>query len=513
MVGVRVSHSLNACAAILAKALTGPHESRETKLQGAVMRLGFAAALAVFVLCGAAQAQTHTAAPAPALAAPADATTRTLAHDIYQHIIGMDTSVEGHRVPEMAAYLASLFRDAGFPAGDIHILPLGQTASFVVRYRGDGSGGRPIVLMAHMDVVTAHRADWQRDPYTLVEENGYFFGRGTADIKNGVAILSATLLRLKAEHFTPTRDLILYFSGDEETSGATTIAALRDHRDLLDAEFALNSDAGGGSLSEDTNAPQLYTFQAAEKTFASFTLTAHNPGGHSSQPRPDNAIYDIADALERVRAYQFPVMWNDITITSFRLGAAATPAPIGPAMAAFARHPGDRRATAILSASPFFVGQVRTTCIPTLIQGGHADNALPQSVVATVNCRIFPGVAINAVQAQIQRLAGAEIAVAPLDTYYSSDASPLRDDVAAAVTDAVHARHPGVPIIPSMAAGASDGVFFRAAGIPTYGVGETFIKESDDFSHGLNERIPVQSFYDGLVHWRVMIMDLAGRRS
>jgi len=461
-------------------------------------------------LCSAAGAQAPSS---PALAPPADQASRTLAHDIFQHIIAMDTSVEGHQAPQMATYLAGLFRDAGFPAADIHIVPVGDTASLIVRYRGDGTGGRPIVLMAHMDVVTAHRSDWQRDPFTLIEENGYFFGRGTADIKDGVAILSATLLRLKAEHFTPTRDLILYFSGDEETSGQTTITVLRDHRDLVDAEFALNSDAGGGALDEASGAPRLYTMQAAEKTFASFNLTARNAGGHSSAPRADNAIYDIADALRRVRAYAFPVQWNDTTLTSFRLGAQYTPAPIGPAMAAFARRPGDRAAAQILSASPFFVGQIRTTCVPTLIQGGHADNALPQSVVATVNCRIFPGVSIETVQATLQRLAGDKIAITLYDgPYHSSDASPLRDDVMAAVTDAVHARHPGVAVIPSMAAGASDGVFFREAGIPTYGVSEMFMKESDDFSHGLNERIPVQSFYDGLVHWRVMITDLAGRR-
>lgn len=466
-------------------------------------------AMGAALMCGAAQAQTPGT---PAMAQPADQPSRTLAREIFQHIVGMDTSVEGHRVPEMANYLAGLFRQAGFPERDIHVVPVGDTASLIVRYRGDGSGGRPIILMAHMDVVTARRSDWQRDPFTLVEENGYFFGRGASDVKNGVSILSATLLRLRAEHFTPTRDLILYFSGDEETSGLSTITVLRDHRDLVDAEYALNSDSGGGSLDEATGRPQLYTFQAAEKTFASFTLTAHNPGGHSSQPRPDNAIYDIADALQRVRGYQFPVMWNDITVTSFRMAGPATPTPIGPAMVAFARHPGDRRAAATLSASPFYVGQIRTTCVPTLIQGGHADNALPQSVVATVNCRIFPGVPIATVQAQLQRLAGERIAVAPLDQYHSSDASPLRQDVVDAVTHAVHARHPGIPIIPSMAAGASDGVFFREAGIPTYGVGETFLKESDDFSHGLNERISVDAFYEGLVHWRVLLNDLAGHR-
>src|SRR5215831_19802555 len=209
---------------------------------------------AVLALCNAAQAQTQNA---PATGAPADEASRTLARQIFEHIVGMDTSVEGHRVPEMANYLAGLFRQAGFPDNDIHIVPVGDTASLIVRYRGDGSGGRPIILMAHMDVVTAHRSDWQRDPFTLVEENGYFFGRGASDIKNGVAILSATLLRLKAEHFTPTRDLILYFSGDEETSGQTTIIVLRDHRDLVDAEYALNSDSGGGSLDEATGRPEL----------------------------------------------------------------------------------------------------------------------------------------------------------------------------------------------------------------------------------------------------------------
>lgn len=462
--------------------------------------------MAAMALCGAASAQTAQMAP------EADQQTKALARDIFQHIIAMDTSVEGHQVPQMAQYLAGLFRDAGFAESDIHIVPVGDTASFIVRYHGDGSGGRPIILMAHMDVVTAHRSDWQRDPFQLIEENGYFFGRGTSDIKNGVAILSATLLRLKAEHFTPTRDLILYFSGDEETSGASTLNVLEHHRDLVDAEFALNSDAGGGVLDEAHGAPQIYSIQAAEKTFASYNLTVHNPGGHSSAPRADNAIYDIADALKKVQAYQFPLQWNDTTITSFRLGAAYVPAPFGPAMAAFAAHPGDRRAAATLSSNPFFVGQIRTTCIPTLIQGGHADNALPQSVVATVNCRIFPGVSVESVQAQLQTLVGDKVELSLYDgPYHSADASPLRDDVMAATADAVHARHPGVPIIPSMAAGASDGVFFRAVGIPTYGVSENFIKESDDFSHGLNERTPVQSFYDGLVHWRVMIMDLAGK--
>jgi acetylornithine deacetylase/succinyl-diaminopimelate desuccinylase-like protein len=449
--------------------------------------------------------------PAAAQAAPDDPAGRAQALEIFRRLIAFDSSLSGGQTPAMAAYLAEQFRNGGFAPEDVHLMPFGATAALVVRYRGDGTGGRPIALLGHMDVVEARRSDWERDPFTLVEENGTFFGRGALDMKNGVALLTATFLRMRAEGFVPTRDLIIIFTGDEETSGVTSISLLRDHRALVDAEFALNADAGGGVLDETTGAPISYALQTAEKTFASFSLTARNPGGHSSQPRPDNAIYDIVDALARVRGYAFPVMWNDTTIASFRAKGPATGGALGAAMTRFAARPGDRRAAATLSEHPAQIGQIRTTCIPTLLQAGHADNALPQSAVATVNCRIFPGVAITDVQAQLQRLAGDGVAVAPLDTYWSSDASPLRDDVVAATTRAVHARHPGVPIVPSMAAGATDGVFFRSAGIPTYGVAEPFFKESDDFSHGLNERLPVETFYDGLVHWRVMLEALAGR--
>lgn len=452
-----------------------------------------------FLLCGQAAAQPSQAE-------------REQARAIYERTISFDTSVEGRQTPQMAAYLAGLFRQAGFPTADVNVIPFEQTAALVVRYRGDGSGERPILFLAHMDVVPAHRAEWERDPFRLIEENGYFYGRGTADIKNGVTLLTATFLQLHRENFRPTRDMILVFTGDEETSGATARMLIADHRALVDGEFAINADSGGGSLSEDTGAPTIYALQTAEKTFASFTLTARNPGGHSSQPRADNAIYDVADALTRVRAYQFPVMWNDTTIASLRAGGPQTGGAIGAAMTRFAQNPRDRRAIATLTASPFHIGQIRTTCIPTLLQAGHADNALPQTAVATVNCRIFPGVTIADVQAQLQRLAGERVQVAPLDTYFSSDASPLREDVLAAATRAIHASYPDVPLVPAMSAGATDGVFFRAAGIPTYGVSEVFIKDSDDFSHGLNERMPVATFYNGLTHWRVMMTELAGPR-
>lgn len=443
--------------------------------------------------------------------APSDAQ-RTRARDILRHVVEMDTSVEGRRVPEMANYLADQFRAGGFAAEDVHVVPFEQTAALVVRYRGDGTGGRPILLIAHMDVVTAHRADWERDPFTFIEENGFFFGRGVHDNKAGLVALVSTFLQLKSEGFTPTRDIIIAFSGDEETSGATVRNLLTNHRNLVDAEFALNADAGQGTLDEATGTASAYGMQTAEKSYASYTLTAHNPGGHSSQPRADNAIFDVADAITRVRNYQFRVMWNDTTISSFRANGPRIGGEIGQAMTRFAENPGDRRAARILSGSPFAVGQIRTTCIPTMLSGGHADNALPQSAVVTVNCRIFPGVSVEQIQAELQGVVGNRVTVAPLDTYYSADASALRQDVLDAVTAAVHANHPDLPVVPAMSAGATDGVFYRAAGIPTYGVDGLFIKDSDDFSHGLNERVPVESFNNDLTHWRVLLTTLAGRR-
>ena len=462
---------------------------------------------AAFVGAFAALAFSAAAAQAPSEAQ------RTRAREIFERVVAMDTSVEGRRVPEMANYLAEQFRAGGFAPEDVHVVPFEQTASLVVRYRGDGTGGRPILLIAHMDAVTARRADWERDPFTLVEENGLFFGRGSYDNKAGLTALVSTFLQLKSEGFTPTRDLIIAFSGDEETSGATVRNLLTNHRQLVDGEFALNADAGGGSLNEEAGDATAYGMQTAEKSYASYTITARNPGGHSSQPRPDNAIFDVANAIERVRNYQFRVMWNDTTISAFRANGPRVGGEIGQAMTRFAQNPGDRRAARILSGSPFAIGQIRTTCIPTMLSGGHADNALPQSAAVTVNCRIFPGVSVEQIRTELQGVVGDRVTVALLDDqYYSSDASALRQDVVDAVTAAVHANYPDISVVPAMSAGATDGVFYRAAGIPTYGVDGLFVKDSDDFSHGLNERVPVQGFYNDLTHWRVLLTTLAGRR-
>jgi acetylornithine deacetylase/succinyl-diaminopimelate desuccinylase-like protein len=447
-------------------------------------------------------------------AAPAPSSFQVRGREIFAKIISMPTSVGLHQVPAMAEYLAGEFRSGGFPAEDVRVLPLKlpleEVASLVVRYRGDGSGGKPILLLAHMDVVTAKREDWQRDPFVLTEEAGFFFGRGTSDDKQGVAALTATFLRLKAEGFVPRRDLIIYFSGDEETMQASTANVARQHRDLIDAEFALNSDAGGGVLDEQTGQPLIYFLQTAEKTYADFELTARNPGGHSSLPRDDNAIYELVDALSRLRAFRFPVMWNETTRAGLAAAGASTAGEIGDAMRRFAANPADSAAITTLSTSPAQAGMIRTTCVATMLAGGHAPNALPQSATANVNCRIFPGVGVDEVRDTLQKISGSQVEVRVVGEPTASDASPLRDDVMAAVTRVVRKRYPGLRVAPQQASGATDGKVFRAIGIPTYGVDGIFMKNSDMFAHGLNERVPVQSFYDSLEFWHALLTVLAG---
>ena len=438
------------------------------------------------------------------------------AREIYAKVIAMPTSKGNAQVPVMAEYLAGELRAAGFPAADIHVVPFDgvddKTASLVVRYRGNGKGGKPILLMAHMDVVAAKREDWERSPFELIEENGFFYGRGTYDVKQGVVAITSTFLRLKAEGFVPSRDLIIYFSGDEETAQETTLNIAKEHRALIDAEFALNSDGGGGLLDDATGKPLYYSLQTAEKTYADFTVSARNPGGPSSQPRDDNAIYDLAVALLKVRDYKFPVMWNDTTVASLRQAGMMESGELGEALRKFADNPRDAAAAAVIAREPSYVGQTRTTCVATMLDGGHGENALPQSARANVNCRIFPGVKIEDVRLALQQAAGSGVEIKLVGEPLWSDASPLRPDVLKAVTRAVHKIQPGVVVVPSQSSGATDGLVFRSVGIPTYGVDGNFMKSKDDFSHGLNERLGVQSFYDSLTFWHTLVTELAGRR-
>jgi len=437
--------------------------------------------------------------------------------DIYRTIIGYRSSATHGRVPEVAAYLADQFKAGGFPAEDVHVLPFEveggeETAGLIVRYRGDGSSGeRPILLLAHMDVVDALPEDWERDPFTLVEEDGYFFGRGSLDDKFGITMLTTTFLRMKAEGFVPNRDLVIAFTGDEETGMMSARRMVTVHRELTDAEFALNADGGGGVLRED-GTPVSYLIQTSEKTYATFELTVTNPGGHSSTPRTDNAIYDLATTLKNIEAYRFPVMVNEATRLFLAGQAAVTPGPVGEAMARLADNPDDSQAADVLWHQPEVVGITRTTCVATMLRGGHAENALPQSATATVNCRIFPGVEVSAVEATLERVAATtQLTIQVLDDPKASPASPIREDIVDAVTAAVEARYPGIPIIPYMAPYGTDGKETRAGGIPTYGVMGVFIKDSDQFAHGLNERVSVREFYGGLEHWYTILGKLAGR--
>ena len=442
-----------------------------------------------------------------------------LALSIYRESIAMRTAAGQNLVPTMAHYLADRFRDGDFDDEDIHIVPFQQDggdelASLVVRYRGDGSSGKePILFVAHMDVVDALPEDWERDPFTLIEEDGYFFGRGTADDKSGTTLLTAAFLRLKSDGFVPTRDLIIAFSGDEETAMATIADLVDNHRDLIDAEFAINADSGGGALDSDFN-PISYQLQAAEKTYADFDLVVRNPGGHSSRPRVDNAIYRLADALKKVQRFQFPVRYNDITLRYYELRSETEPGILGEAMLAFSKNPDDNAAAAILAQYPSQVGITRTTCIATMLNAGHAENALPQSAIANINCRIFPGVAVDHVHQVLKDIIDDdEVEVIVKDDPRSAPASELREDVVDAIATAVHAVYPDLPIIPSMTTGATDGRELRANGIPTYGSIALFRRAEDRFSHGLNERVLVKSFFEALDHWHIVIHELAGREA
>ena len=433
-----------------------------------------------------------------------DAAQNAAAIDLLVKSIGYRTVAGQGQVPAYAEFLAGKLKAAGFAAEDVTVQKRGETATLVARYRGTGQG-KPILLSGHMDVVEAKREDWERDPFVAVVEKGYVYGRGSADNKAGIVVMVQTLIRLKQEGFRPSRDIILALSGDEETE-MTTGAALA--AELKGAELLLNSDAGGALLDEVTGKPTVYGMQAGEKTYADFRIAFANPGGHSSRPSKDNAIYDLARAIDAIAAYDFPPQINELTRASLTAAAAKTPGAVGDAMKRFVANPADAAAVATLSADPEWIGTIRTTCVATMLEGGHALNALPQSAAVMVNCRIFPGVQIETIRARLAELAGPKATISILGNPKASDASPLRPDVMAALRKGIDARSPGLPIAPNMSAGATDSLYFRAEGVPSYGVGPYYMKASDDFSHGLNERVTVETIEGGLKQWYVMLKEL-----
>ena len=441
-------------------------------------------------------------AAAPVHAKPADP---AAAKQILMDSVAIPTVAGRGKVPELAAYYKKVLTAAGFADGDIVITPIGETATFAATLKGS-TDAKPILMLGHMDVVEADAKDWTRDPFVPVEEDGYIFGRGSEDNKFDVAMMVATMAQLKKDGFKPKRTIILLLSGDEETAMVTTRALAAKYKG---AEMALNGDGGGGLIGEDGTA-QYYGLQAGEKTYADFTLEVTNPGGHSSRPGPINAIVQLSNALAKVGAYHFKPQQNELTRAGMPIVADQVGGDIGAALKAFAADPADASAIAAITADPEYVGQIGTTCVPTLVNGGHAENALPQRATANINCRIFPGVPVAAVRAELEKvIADPAVTVKDDPDATASDASPLRGDVVAAVTKAVHARFPGIPIIPSMSAGATDSLHFRAVGVPSYGVAGLFSKASDSFAHGLNERVPVDAIPGALAHWDSVLRDLS----
>ena len=443
-------------------------------------------------------------AAAPAAAAPGDA---AAAKALLMKGVGFDTVQGRGKVPAYAEYLKSVLVAGGFAPTDIAIEPVGETANLHLVWKGAGRKP-PMALAGHMDVVEANPKDWVRDPFTAVEDGGYVFGRGIGDNKFDVSMMVVTLVALKSEGFKPGRDIHLFLSGDEETAGVTAELQAKQAK-AAGVELLLNSDGGGGGLSADGK-PQGYGLSAAEKTYADYQVTVTDPGGHSSRPTATNAIVQLAAATVKIGAYRFVPQINEITRISLAAEGRKTGGKVGAAMIDFAANPADAAAIAVLRAEPALVGQIGTTCVPTLVTGGHAPNALPQKAVLTVNCRIFPGVAVESVRAELDKVVGDPGAkVTTGQEWVSTPASPLRPDVTAAVAKAAAAAHPGIVPVPSMEAGASDSVYYRALGIPSYGVSGLFMRDSDVFIHGLNERIPTAAIAPALTHWRVLLTELA----
>ena len=433
------------------------------------------------------------------------------AREIYAKVISFRTAAGQEQMPALIAYLVDTLKAGGVPESDIATLDDAGDHALLVRIPGR-KPGRPLLFSAHMDVVDARPEEWERDPFKLIEEQGNFYGRGTSDNKAGVVALVSTILRLKAAKLQPARELVFAFVGDEETNMNTTrqIAA---HAWVKNAEFAINTDAGGGILDEAGGKPLIYLVQGAEKTYATFDLIATNPGGHSSRPRADNAIYQLAHALEKVEAHRFPVMATDLSRSYLGAVGKQQPGPLGEALRKFATDPTDAGAADVLAKSPEYVGTTRTTCVATMLDAGHAENALPQTAKAAVNCRIFPGVAVDSVRdGLVAAIGDPGVRVEVRGQPEASPISEMRPDVMAAITRAVHADYPGVTVAPYLESGATDGKVYRTAGIPTFASSGLFSKPSEMFAHGLNERIPVDAFYHGLNHIYRLAVDLGGAR-
>ena len=431
----------------------------------------------------------------PAVAQPAPDPARAKAErDLFERIVEIPT-VKGRTAEfrKLTALLTAEFRKAGIT--NVVVKDHDNTQTLIARWpAARPTGKKPILLMAHMDVVEAKANDWKNPPFEFREEKGYYLGRGSSDNKAGLTGILLALQELKRSGFQPSRDIIVLFTGDEETGGNGARLAATQWRPLIDSEYALNFDAGGGARYKDGRIDAYY-MQVAEKTYADYKLTATNKGGHSSAPRPDNAIYALAGALKNIEEYRFEPMINVATRAFFERIAANDKGNYGELIKQWLADPTDRQTADLLEANT--LGSTRTRCVATQLSGGHAPNALPQRAEANVNCRVFPGVALETVRQQLQAVAGKDVQVGLVDSSAPSDVSPMRDDIVNAYRDAVRTRFSDAGIVPVQSAGATDGSYLRNVGIPVYGVGGQwgYLSEPEN-AHGLDERVLVEGFHD-----------------
>jgi len=433
--------------------------------------------------------------------------TQQLAREILQQLIEINTTDSVGNVTAAAEAMAKRLREAGFDEKDMQLAgPRATKKNLVLRFHGTGKR-KPVLFIGHLDVVEARREDWTTDPFIFLEKDGYFYGRGAEDMKAGDALLVTTFIRLKREGYAPDRDLILALTADEEGGSANGVDwLLKNHRDWIEAEYAINLD--GGEFEREGSKRLLAGLQASEKVYVDYQFESLNPGGHSSLPSPDNAIYHLSAALSRLQSFSFPVNVNQITRNYFQKTAAFSSSRTAQDMRAVVKEPADRAAAERLSQSPYYNSLLHTTCVATMLSGGHAANALPQMARANVNCRIFPGEEPESVRRALEKVA-ADPKVAVTIVPYKDDKgnviptvgvppSPLLPEIVQAEEKTVEGFWPGLPVVSTMSTGATDGRFLRIAGIPTYGIACMFFEVNDNRAHGKDERVGVKDFYDGI---------------
>lgn len=426
-----------------------------------------------------------------------------LARQLLAETVAHNTAPSGgNDTRAMVAGLVAHLRAAGFGEDDIATPGVSEALpNLVVRYRSPNPQARPVLLMAHMDVVEALPDDWSFPPFALTEQDGWLYGRGSEDNKAGVAILVANFIQLKREGFVPDRDLIVMLTADEESTGLSATMLLAEHRELVDAEFALNTD-GGGVITDDSGAPRAFVMQTAEKVYATYAFTASDPGGHSSLPKPDSPVSAVARALVALEDWHFPINLNETSRSFFQQWSAVAPAQDSVLIAALAAYQPGAAEPAGLPDNAYYNSLSRTTCVATQLSGGHAENALPQNARAVINCRVLPHESDEYVRQQLAALAAPHgVTVETVFPYMASPPSALEPGIVRLVSEA-SARHFGaIPVIPELSTGATDGSFTRNAGIPTYGVGAIAEDPAGTRIHGKDERIAITSFNLALDYW------------